>query len=128
MQTAAWWQEKMNTQLSSWAQLRHDFLLYAKQSYSGGVLTCSFPESYVEPIPQFFDAIKLFAENAAAEFQEPLLQNYSAANYFTAMADIADTLGSISRKELGNTPLSNAEKLFFKTMLYTAEYGCTPTT
>jgi len=127
MQTAAWWQEKMNTQLSSWAQLRHDFLLYAKQSYSGGVLTCSFPESYVEPIPQFFDAIKLFAENAAAEFQEPLLQNYSAANYFTAMADIADTLGSISRKELGNTPLSNAEKLFLKTMLYTAEYGCTPT-
>jgi hypothetical protein len=127
MQTAAWWQEKMNTQLSSWAQLRHDFLLYAKQSYSGGVLTCSFPESYVEPIPQFFDAIKLFAENAAAEFQEPLLQNYSAANYFTVMADIADTLGSISRKELGNTPLSNAEKLFLKTMLYTAEYGCTPT-
>ena len=127
MQTAAWWQEKMNTQLSSWAQLRHDFLLYAKQSYSGGVLTCSFPESYVEPIPQFFDAIKLFAENAAAKFQEPLLQNSWVAGYFTTMANITDTLGSISSKELSNTPLSSAEKSFLKTMLYTAEYGCTPT-
>jgi hypothetical protein len=127
MQTAAWWQEKMNTQLSSWAQLRHDFLLYAKQSYSGGVLTCSFPESYVEPIPQFFDAIKLFAENAAVKFQEPLLQNSWVAGYFTTMANITDTLGSISSKELSNTPLSSAEKSFLKTMLYTAEYGCTPT-
>ena len=127
MQTAAWWQEKMNTQLSSWAQLRHDFLLYAKQSYSGGVLTCSFPESYVEPIPQFFDAIKLFAENAAVKFQEPLLQNSWVAGYITTMANITDTLGCISSKELSNTPLSSAEKSFLKTMLYTAEYGCTPT-
>ena len=117
MQTAAWWQEKMNTQLSSWAQLRHDFILYAKQSYSGGV-TCSFPESYVEPIPQFFDAIKLFAENAAAKFQEPLLQNYQAANYFATMEGVADTLGSIARKELVKTPLTESEKLFLKSMLY----------
>ncbi len=37
MQTAAWWQQKMNTQLAGWAQLRHDNLLYAKQSYTGGI-------------------------------------------------------------------------------------------
>ena len=117
MQTAAWWQEKMNTQLSSWAQLRHDFILYAKQSYTAGSL-CSFPESYVEPIPQFFDAIKLFAENAAAKFQEPLLQNYRAADYFTTMGSIADTLSSIAQKELTKTPLAESEKLFLKTMLY----------
>ena len=42
MQTAAFWQEKLNTQLSSWAQLRHDNLLYAKQSYTGGVPICPF--------------------------------------------------------------------------------------
>lgn len=34
MQTGAFWQQKMNTQLASWAQLRHDNLLYAKQSYT----------------------------------------------------------------------------------------------
>ena len=36
MTTAAWWQEKMNTQLGSWSELRHDNVLYAKQSYTGG--------------------------------------------------------------------------------------------
>jgi Protein of unknown function (DUF3160)/FlgD Ig-like domain len=123
MQTAAWWQEKMNTQLASWAQLRHDFLLYAKQSYSGAVSGCSFPESYVEPIPQFFDAIKLFAQNASAKFQEPMLQNYSAAYYFTNLECIADTLGSIARKELTKTPLTESEKQFLKTMLYEQSTG-----
>jgi hypothetical protein len=28
-------QEKINTQLAGWSQLRHDNLLYAKQSYTG---------------------------------------------------------------------------------------------
>ncbi len=121
MQTAAWWQEKMNTQLSSWAQLRHDFILYAKQSYTSGVL-CSFPESYVEPIPQFFNAMKLFAANAAAEFQGPLLNNIGgAANYFATMESIADTLGSIARKELTKTPLAESEKRFLRIMLYEGE-------
>ena len=117
MQTAAWWQEKMNTQLSSWAQLRHDFILYAKQSYTAGSL-CAFPESYVEPIPQFYDAIKLFAENAATTFQEPKFQLYGAAYYFTNLECIADTLGSIAQKELTKTPLNASEKQFLKTMLY----------
>ncbi len=42
MTTAAYWQEKLNTQLSSWAELRHDNLLYAKQSYTG-ITICSYP-------------------------------------------------------------------------------------
>ena len=42
MRTGAWQQEKMNTQLASWTELRHDNLLYAKQSYTGGAI-CSFP-------------------------------------------------------------------------------------
>ena len=49
MQTAAFWQKMMNTQFSSWTELRHDNLLYAKQSYSGGTI-CSYPYGYVEPI------------------------------------------------------------------------------
>ncbi len=60
MKTAAWQQEKMNTQLASWSQLRHDNLLYAKQSYTGGT-GCSFPYSYVEPYPEFYARLKQFA-------------------------------------------------------------------
>ena len=131
MQTAAWWQEKMNTQLAAWAQLRHDFLLYAKQSYTAGVLTCSFPESYVEPIPQFYDAVKLFAESAAITFRQPSFQyTGSASTYFNYVAAIADTLGSIARKELANTSLSESEAAFLRSMLYqqTMDGGCVPST
>ena len=46
MHTSAWHQEKLNTQLTSWAQLRHDNILYGKQSYTGGT-GCSYPYTYV---------------------------------------------------------------------------------
>ena len=124
MQTAAWWQEKMNTQLASWAQLRHDFLLYAKQSYTTGIPTCSFPQSYVEPIPLFFDAVKLFAQNAAATFQQSSFQyTGQVPAYFTYFAAVADTLGSIARKELSNTSLSESEVNFLRSMLYQQTTG-----
>ncbi|MDP2207599.1 MAG: DUF3160 domain-containing protein [Bacteroidota bacterium] len=122
MQTAAWWQEKMNTQLASWAQLRHDVLLYAKQSYTGGII-CSYPYSYVEPFPAFYNALKTFAQIAKDKFS---LINFTDGytktrilNYFTHMEGIVDTLGTIAQKELDNTPLSNSEKQFLKQMLFT---------
>lgn len=121
MQTAAWWQEKMNTQLASWAQLRHDNLLYAKQSYSGGT-TCSFPESYVEPMPDFYDAVKSYASVAQAEFQQPPLQSTVVANYFGNLKAIADTLGSISRKELAGTPLDEQERSFLGRMMLNGQF------
>ncbi len=68
MQTAAFWQEKMNTQLSSWTELRHDNLLYAKQSYTGGTI-CSFPYSYVEPFPEFYQTLKDFSITAANKIE-----------------------------------------------------------
>jgi len=128
MKTAAWWQEKMNTQLASWAQLRHDNLLYAKQSYTGGIL-CSFPESYVEPMPDFYDAVKSYAALAQADFQQPPLQNSFIAYYFGYLEGTADTLGNISREELSGTPLKESEKTFLGNMMFTVhslECGALP--
>ncbi len=121
MQTAAWWQEKLNTQLASWAQLRHDNLLYAKQSYSGGVI-CSFPESYVEPIPEFYHAISQFslmAEEKLAGFNIP-----TVSSFFHNFSLIADTLSCVAVKELAHTTLSEAEKLFLKSMLRPPDPMC----
>jgi hypothetical protein len=121
MRTAAWWQEKLNTQLASWAQLRHDNLLYAKQSYSGTPI-CSFPESYVEPIPAFYQAIAQFSSMA-----EERLVGYnvpSVTRFFHNFKLIADTLSSIAEKELTHTSLSEAEKSFLKSMLYPPGGGC----
>jgi hypothetical protein len=127
MQTGAWWQEKMNTQLAGWAQLRHDNLLYAKQSYTG-VPICSFPESYVEPIPAFFEAMKAIAHQGSSRFGTSDLGSLgSVRSYFLRMEAIMDTLGGIAGKELSFTPLGEEERRFLQSMLYETQYGCAST-
>lgn len=51
--TDAWQRRVLATQLGSWAELRHDTILYAKQSYTIGVL-CEFPDAYVDPYPELY--------------------------------------------------------------------------
>jgi hypothetical protein len=126
MQTAAFWQEKLNTQLSSWAQLRHDNLLYAKQSYTGGTV-CSYPFTYVEPFPQFYYNLKLYASVAKdyftkMNFNVPYLKD-NVLEYLDNLESIMDTLTSVSGKILTNTPFSDAESYFLKTIIYNQPVG-----
>ncbi len=60
MRGAAWADKQLQTQSASWAELRHDTLLYAKQSYTAGTL-CEYPEGYVEPYPKFFEQLARLA-------------------------------------------------------------------
>ncbi len=121
MQTAAFWQEKMNTQLASWAELRHDNLLYAKQSYTGGSI-CSYPYSYVEPFPEFYQTLKDFSLNAlnkiqVINFSDPGFQ-IEISGYFTLLGNVMDTLKTISEKELIQEILTYQEKHFLQSMIY----------
>src|SRR5690606_19895048 len=59
--TEPWSRRILNTQLGSWAELRHDTLLYAKQSYTG-VPACEFPDAYVDPYPEFYARLAQYAE------------------------------------------------------------------
>jgi hypothetical protein len=127
MSTAAYWQEKMNTQLGSWTELRHDNLLYAKESYSV-VPSCSFPYSYVEPFPEFYKTMKSFGVKLKAIIQ-PLTfstSNYkdNIISYCSNLTGICDTLAGIAQKELDNTPLTNPETLFLSSMLSYNGYPC----
>ncbi len=121
MQTAAFWQEKMNTQLASWTELRHDNLLYAKQSYTGGTV-CSYPYSFVEPFPEFYNSIKLFSLNALQKLQNinfgnPSYQGY-LSDYFNHLSSVCDTLETISIKEINLETLSSQEIYFLQKMVY----------
>ena len=61
MQSTAWQDKQLNTALGSWAELKHDTLLYAKQAYAG-IGGCGWPappppviaRNYVEPVPEAF--------------------------------------------------------------------------
>lgn len=117
MQTGAWWQQKMNTQLASWTELRRDNILYAKQSYTGWI-TCSYPYGYVEPIPEFYEALKTFANKTKEKLSSLPIILPRAIVYLRFFSNIMDTLHTISVKELSGIEFSNEERTFLKTVLY----------
>ncbi len=135
MQTAAWWQQKMTTQLASWAQLRHDNLLYAKQSYSGMPI-CNFPEVYVEPVPAFFKAISTLANSAIEKFNTYLIiddaQSYyayiknSILEYFSNLDSLSNILESIATKEFNKQNISSSENSFLLSTFSQLGGGCVP--
>lgn len=121
MKTTAWHQEKLNTQLTSWAQLRHDNILYGKQSYTGGT-GCSYPYTFVEPYPGLYDKIEVFAENASAFFSEVLRDEVVECKdriiaYYDDYASIMGKLRDIAQKEVEGSQLSYGEVSFLKTMI-----------
>ena len=127
MTTAAWWQEKMNTQLGSWSELRHDNVLYAKQSYTGGT-TCSFPYSYVEPFPDFYLSVKNFGLKlkdiiTGLTFTNSVIKS-QIIDYTNILSTSCDTLSIIAQKELDHAPLSQSESHFLKDMLSYWGDGC----
>jgi hypothetical protein len=64
-QTDGWQSRVLNAQLASWAELRHDTILYVKQSYTVGV-SCEFPDAYVDPYPELYARLGSFADRVTA--------------------------------------------------------------
>jgi hypothetical protein len=119
MQTTAWQQEKINTQLASWAELRHDNLLYAKQSYTGGT-TCFYPHSFVEPYPEFYAAVARFSRRAEQFFSGFRFDRVTFTHpslYFKGLAEVTETLAEIATKELNETAITADEDEFLKNMM-----------
>jgi hypothetical protein len=64
MRTRTWAMKTLNAQLASWTQLRHDTILYAKQSYTG-VGQCVYPAGFVEPRVAFWQHLRATVSRAA---------------------------------------------------------------
>lgn len=137
MRTRAWANKTLNTQLASWTALRHDTVLYVKQSYTSGAV-CSYPAGFVEPRPEFWQRMADMAQLTAGvisnlplsgtvsvpsreEGQQGYLVSYDLAQVkqkqITCLTNFAAKmriLKSISDKELAQQPLSQTETDFFK--------------
>jgi len=89
--TEAWKRRTMNTQLVSWTHLRHDTLLYAKQSFTPPAL-CEYPDGYVDPYPALWQRLSDMAQKYRS-----FLSTYS----------LSGTMGIQIRdlEILGDTPL-----------------------
>jgi hypothetical protein len=113
---AAWGRRVLNTQLASWAELRRDTILYAKQSYSSGV-ACDFPEAYVEPYPAFFAALVSYAQKGAALADTLVAGSTSPAaqavkTYFLHLADVSTILGEMAEHQRTGMPHTAADLAF----------------
>jgi len=122
MQTVAWLDEKLNTALGSWAQLRHDTILYAKQTYIPGLI-CSYPEAFVEPYPIFYSRLKKLCNRTIEAVNALNLDTYDTPTYcvissLSTIQGAADKLEVISEKELSKEPLTPSEVDFIKSIAY----------
>ncbi len=120
--TKNWSKRILNTQLSSWAELRHDTILYAKQSYTSQA-GCEFPDAYVEPNPEFFLAIADYAARGAAMIAELELSNDEIANYFSRTEEINRMLADMANYQKAGRPYTPEMLAFINQSVMILE-GC----
>jgi len=123
--TEAWGRRLLNTQLSSWAQLRHNNVLYVKQSYTSSA-ACEYPDAYVDPYPGFFQAVVGFAERAQELTSALELEGDFGAQvqaYFERVARINLTLAEMAEAQRTGMPHS-AEHMAFINQAVNANVNC----
>jgi hypothetical protein len=100
MRGRPWAMKSLNTQLASWTELRHDTILYAKQSYTA-VPACSYPSGYVEPIPHFWGRFEKMTSRAAALIEKVPYPDYLTEVPFWEQKDGKTVHGTRLEKRAG---------------------------
>jgi hypothetical protein len=127
--TEAWGRRLLNSQLASWSELRHDTLLYAKQSYTTGMTLCDYPDAYVEPYPAFWAKILAFAEHGkalVAELGLPTTGTLAAGGagaYFDRLGKAATILKEMAERQRTGAPHDAAHIAFINQAVRTLRGG-----
>ncbi len=113
MQSPAWTDKDLHTWLGSWTELRHDTILYAKQSYAV-MATSIMPEpelvrGYVEPQPEVYARLAALTAQMQAGLGSRGLLNDEMAGKLERMEELLLTLKGISEKELRGEGLTEEE-------------------
>jgi hypothetical protein len=126
--TEPWSRRLLNTQLASWSELRHDTILYAKQSYTG-VPVCEFPDAYVDPYPKFYAAIEALAARGREMIARVpfLLSNHGAVfeTYFTRLGSAVGMLRQMAEAELVGAQFTAAQLEFINQAVALRSGVCT---
>ncbi len=122
MRATAWTDKMLHTQLASWAQLRHDTLLYVKETYTMRPV-CQYPAGYVEPYPAFYAALKDYAQAGRAVLEHIDLAGLGeevqklmerALGYLDHLKEVASRLQAMAEKELRLEPFNTEEEAFIR--------------
>ena len=114
MLSDAWSDKSLMTTMSSWAELRHDTILYTKYPVVEMGLTPKPPEGYVEPYPKVYSRLSTLTQY----FIDGLISRDLIDEYFLQhlyqLKSIYDTLALISQKELDNIKLTEDEHEYIR--------------
>lgn len=113
IQSPAWVDKELQTVLGSWTELRHDTILYAKQSYTmagkGMPPEPNLTYGYVEPYPEVYARLEEMMRDLRNNFIALDLVIEGIPEKIKEFEELLDKLKIISEKEISNTPLDNEE-------------------
>jgi len=115
MRSDAWLDKELNTALASWAEMRHDTILYVKQSYTA---ECGdgeaheqppVPKGYVEPLAEVYHRLLWLTQATRGGLRQRDLLTPALDEAFGRMEDLLVFLEGVSVKEMRDEPLTAAE-------------------
>jgi hypothetical protein len=118
MQTQAWRDKQLQTALASWTELRHDTILYAKQSYTPGLTSImpqpKPPRGYVEPVPELYSRLLSLTTMTREGLQDLGVLSDSEKSRLQSLETILQRLIRISQDELESDPLTEDDYDFIR--------------
>jgi hypothetical protein len=119
MQTNAWKDKELQAVLASWTELRHDTILYAKQSYTP-VLSAFPPQEtpvvgYVEPVPEFYQRLLALTTMTRTGLMDLQALNETETNRLNNLETLLGRLINISTLELEGKELNESDYEFIRT-------------
>lgn len=114
MRTEAWQDKSLQGSLASWAELRHDTILYVKQSFSaaecgGDEEERPKPKGFVEANPEAFGRLLQLAQQTRNLLEPRGLLDGRTADKLREFEDMVSFLKGVAEKELTNQKLTENE-------------------
>ena len=114
MRNEKWTDKNIHTALGSYAELKHDSILYMKQSgaeMGGGGADTIIPYNYVEPNVEVYAKLKWLALNTKEQLAARNMLKDEMGPVLDQIIEIQDTLMNVSVKELTNQAITDEENL-----------------
>jgi len=118
MTNQAWADKSLSTALGSWAELRHDTILYAKQSGAecGGGEEPPAVKGYVEPNIEVYSKLKWLTEYSRVNLDQRGILPVIMSEKMKQFEELLQFLITCSIKELRNEELTNDE--YYQLLIY----------
>ncbi len=118
MQSEEWKKKELNSYLGSWAELKHDTILYAKQVYAelggGPMIEEKDDRGYVEPNPELYARLASLTQLTVDGLKDREILSTKNEEQLAKLKELLIRLRDISVKELEDTALTEDEYEFIR--------------